>query len=164
MRDKEMNDQLLKSISFDLKEWEKQGNTPTETGRTLAILVLIIAGSFALRLLLEGGIFFPALLIWVLMILGFAWWLFRRPGLSWAQEVDHKLGQYHPVDQMAWEELRKSVETDGVTLHNIRRWFYQEVRAAAPPAEQKWKMLQNNHGAQSTTTPEQPVKPDTKEE
>jgi len=24
MRDKEMNDQLLKSISFDLKEWEKQ--------------------------------------------------------------------------------------------------------------------------------------------
>ncbi|KGB10067.1 hypothetical protein DR73_4471 [Enterobacteriaceae bacterium ATCC 29904] len=36
MRDKEMNDQLLKSISFDLKEWEKQGNTPTETGRTLA--------------------------------------------------------------------------------------------------------------------------------
>lgn len=30
MRDKEMNDQLLKSISFDLKEWEKQGNTPTE--------------------------------------------------------------------------------------------------------------------------------------
>jgi len=164
MRDKVTNNRLFKKIRADLRCWEAGATPPTTARIVLATVVLLSGGYWLLSQILNNAVFIPIVLIWVSVNIGMAFLFIRRYGKSWAQEVDHKLAQYHPVDQMAWEELRKSVETDGVTLHNIRRWFYQEVRAAAPPAEQKWEMLQNKHGAQCTTTPEQPVKPDTKEE
>lgn len=163
MRDKVTNDRLFKKIRADLRCWEAGAVPPTTARIVLATVVLLSGGYWLLSQILNNAVFIPIVLIWVSVNIGMAFLFIRRYGKSWAQEVDHKLAQYQPADQMAWEELRESVERDGVTLHNIRRWFYQEVRAAAPPAEQKWKMLQNKQGAKQTTTPEQPVKPDTNE-
>ncbi len=163
MRDKVTNDRLFKKIRADLRCWEAGAAPPTTARIVLATVVLLSGGYWLLSQILNNAVFIPLVLIWVSVNIGMAFLFIRRYGKSWAQEVDHKLAQYQPADQMAWEELKQCVSEGGVSFHVVQLWFDTEARALTLAAEQKWEMLQNKHGAQCTTTPEQPVKPDTKE-
>ncbi|MEB7502472.1 hypothetical protein NGC23_20110 [Leclercia pneumoniae] len=164
MRDKAEHDARLKNIRRDLKGWEEDEDTRSNFGIVMGMGGLFVFGFSILSFSLEGWMFISTLLIWVVVCKVMIQWLFRRYGTTWAQEMDIKLAQYHPEDLRAWDELQQSVAEQGVTLEAVQRWSDLELQAVTPsPAEQKWEMLQNKHGAQCTTTPEQPVKPDTNE-
>ena len=165
MRDKEEHDARLKRIRKELKDWEKGGQTTSDSGLLLSMGAVLIVGTVILRFSIESWVFYPCALIWTVVSIILTWWVFRRYSTSWPEEMDSRLAQYHPADLRAWDELKQSVAEEGVTLEAVQRWADLELQAVTPsPAEKKWKMLQNKHGAQCTTTPEQPVKPDTKEE
>ena len=165
MRNKTENAALLKNIRRDLRGWEEGVSTHSDYGLTMGMGVLFVFGYAVLSFSLDGRAFIPTLLIWVAICIVLTRWLFRRYGTSWAEEVDAKLAQYHPADLQAWEELKQSVAEGGVTLQAVQRWANQEQQALTPPpAEQKWKMLQNKQGSTVTPVQEQSVKPDAKEE
>lgn len=165
MRDKAQNDYLLKLIGRDLSAWEKGDATHANYGIGLGMGVWFLFGFCILNFIsLEGWVFVSALLIWTTVCGVITWWLFRRFGVSWAEEVDFRLAKYHPADLQAWEELKLRVAEEGITLQAVQQWADQEMRATTPPppAEQKWKMLQNKRGSTAIPEQEQPVKPDAK--
>ncbi|HFI7102206.1 TPA: hypothetical protein ACGR1C_004254 [Escherichia coli] len=165
MRNKTENAALLKSIRRDLRGWEEGVSTHSDYGLNMGMVVLYAFGFGVFSFSLDGWALLLALLIWTAVSIGLSRGLLRRYGTSWAEEVDAKLAQYHPADLQAWEELKQSVAEGGVTLQAVQRWANQELRALTPPpAEQKWKMLQNKQGSPATPVQKQSVKPDAKEE